>query len=182
MTNYFCHDTAVIDSPCRIGSGTKIWHFSHLMSGCKLGNDCTVGQNVYIASTVTIGHRTKIQNNVSLYDGVQIEEDVFIGPSAVFTNVKNPRAHRDQSGRFSQTKVKKGATIGANATIICGCTVGEYAFIGAGAVVTKNVSPHALMVGVPAKQCGWVCQCGEPLTGKNACNKCHCAAEEFQNA
>lgn len=166
------HQTAVIDEPSTIGEGSHIWHFCHLMPGCTIGKNCTLGQNVYVASKVVIGDRVKIQNNVSLYDGVHIEDDVFIGPSAVFTNVKNPRAHRNQQNHFAATLIKKGATIGANATIVCGHKIGAHAFIAAGAVVTEDVPDHAFMLGVPAIQKGWACKCGERLDNSNHCASC----------
>tara|TARA_Y100001954_G_C15705623_1_gene550187 strand:- start:417 stop:995 length:579 start_codon:yes stop_codon:yes gene_type:complete len=157
------HPTAVVDGGAKLGAGSKIWHFCHVMSGAEIGQNVTLGQNVFVASTVTIGDRTKVQNNVSLYDGVSIESDVFLGPSCVFTNVRNPRSEVNRRGEFEPTMVAKGATVGANATIVCGVSIGSYAFIGAGAVVTKDVPPHALMLGVPAVRQGWVCSCGETL-------------------
>ncbi|MBN2341086.1 MAG: N-acetyltransferase [Deltaproteobacteria bacterium] len=171
MTTHI-HKTAIIDEPVSIGENTRIWHFCHLMKGCTIGRDCTLGQNVYVGGQVTVGKGVKIQNNVSLYDGVHIEDNVFIGPSAVFTNVTNPRAHRNQRDSFIQTTVKQGATIGANATIVCGVTIGAYAFVGAGAVVTKDVPDHALMLGVPAIHQGWVCDCGERIDPSVSCNVC----------
>lgn len=160
---YFIHPTAIIDEPCEIGEGTKIWHFCHIMKGAKIGKNCVIGQNVFIGKGVKIGNNVKIQNNVSVYEGVILEDDVFCGPSMVFTNVLNPRSHIPRKHEFKQTIVKKGATIGANATIICGHTIGEYAFIGAGAVVTKDVPPYALVIGNPAKITGWMCECGTKL-------------------
>ncbi len=159
----FIHPTAVVDEGAKIGDGTKIWHFSHIMSGAKIGRNCVIGQNVFVGKKAVIGNNVKIQNNVSVYDEVIIEDDVFCGPSMVFTNVINPRAFIERKHEFKKTLVKKGATIGANATIVCGITIGEYAFIGAGAVVVKDVKPYALVVGVPAKQIGWVCKCGVTL-------------------
>lgn len=161
--NYFAHETAIIDQACEIGDGTKIWHFSHLMSGCKIGKNCNIGQNVFIASEVMIGNNVKIQNNVSVYTGVICEDDVFLGPSMVFTNVKNPRSAINRKSQYEKTLVKKGATIGANATILCGHTIGEYAFIGAGTVITKDVKPYALIVGNPGKQIGWMSEFGHRL-------------------
>jgi UDP-2-acetamido-3-amino-2,3-dideoxy-glucuronate N-acetyltransferase len=161
--NYFSHPTAIIDDSCMIGAGTKIWHFSHLMTGCVIGNDCTIGQNVFIASTVKLGNNVKVQNSVSIYDGVICEDDVFLGPSMVFTNVINPRSAVSRKNEYQKTIVRKGASIGANATIICGNEIGEHAFIGAGAVVTKPVLPFALMVGNPAHQIGWVSELGYKL-------------------
>lgn len=160
---FFAHDTAIVDENCQVGDGTKIWHFSHLASGCKLGENCTVGQNVFIAANVLLGNNVKVQNNVSLYEGVICEDDVFVGPSAVFTNVINPRSAVSRKHEYRQTIVRKGATIGANATIICGSEIGAYAFIGAGAVVTKNVPPYALMMGNPATQKGWISEYGQTL-------------------
>ena len=161
--NYFAHDSAIIDEPAHIGEGTKIWHFSHVMPGAQIGKNCNIGQNVFIGSKVQIGHGVKIQNNVSLYDGLQIADEVFIGPSVVFTNVINPRAAIIRQSEYLPTRIGKGASIGANATIICGNEIGAYAFIGAGAVVTKNVPDYALLVGNPAKQIGWVSEYGHRL-------------------
>jgi UDP-2-acetamido-3-amino-2,3-dideoxy-glucuronate N-acetyltransferase len=161
--SYFAHATADIDPLAQIGKGTKIWHFSHIMNDAKIGEDCNIGQNVVISPSVTLGNRVKIQNNVSVYSGVICEEDVFLGPGMVFTNVKNPRSHVNRRGEYAETYVRKGATIGANATIICGIEIGAYAFIGAGAVVTKNVKPYALMIGNPARQQGWMSRHGEKL-------------------
>jgi len=173
--SYFAHETAVIDAPCRIGTDTKIWHFSHIMSGAEIGDRCHIGQNVVVSHGVKIGSNVKIQNNVSVYEGVILEDDVFCGPSMVFTNVINPRSHISRKHEFKQTLVKKGATIGANATIVCGNTIGRYAFIGAGAVVTKNVLDYALMLGNPAKVAGWMCECGHRLDLQSdiiACSEC----------
>jgi len=161
--NYFAHPTAVIDENCEIGNGVKIWHFSHLMSGCKLDDNCNIGQNVFIASGVVLGRNVKVQNNVSVYEGVVCEDDVFIGPSVVFTNVINPRSAVVRKDQYQTTIIKKGATIGANATIICGIEIGEFAFVGAGAVVTKSVLPYALVVGNPASQIGWMSEAGYRL-------------------
>jgi len=160
---YQVHETAVIDADCTIGSGTKIWHFSHIMSGATLGLNCNLGQNVVVSPGVVLGNNVKVQNNVSIYTGVSCEDDVFLGPSCVFTNVNNPRSEVNRRGDYLKTLVKKGATIGANATILCGVTLGEYAFIGAGTVVTKNVTAYALVVGNPAKQIGWMSAFGERL-------------------
>ena len=154
--DYFAHESAVIDQGCTIGAGTKIWHFSHLMSGCVLGEGCNVGQNVVISPQVKLGRNVKVQNNVSVYTGVECEDDVFLGPSCVFTNVTNPRSAVNRRSQYARTLVKEGATIGANATIVCGHDIGRYAFIGAGAVVTKTVPDFALVVGNPAKQIGWM--------------------------
>ncbi len=170
---YFSHETAIIDEGCTIGAGTKIWHFSHLMPNCTLGENCNLGQNVFIASGVELGNNVKVQNNVSIYTGVVCEDDVFLGPSMVFTNVINPRSAVNRRGEYLQTRVGKGATIGANATIVCGHDIGEYAFIGAGAVVTKDVPPYALVVGNPARQIGWMSTYGHRLefdeNGKAVC-------------
>lgn len=160
---YFAHETAVIDDGCKIGAGTKIWHFSHLMPNCKLGKNCNIGQNVVISPEVTLGDNVKVQNNVSIYTGVICEEDVFLGPSMVFTNVINPRSAISRRGEYSKTLVRKGVSIGANATIVCGHDIGEYAFIGAGAVVTKAVPSYALVVGNPARQIGWMSEYGHRL-------------------
>lgn len=162
---YFAHESAFIDEGVEIGEGTSIWHVSHILKGSVIGKNCKIGQNVVIGPNVTIGNRCKIQNNVSVYEGVTLEDDVFCGPSMVFTNVYNPRAHIPRMNELRPTLVKKGATIGANATIVCGVTIGEYAFIAAGAVVNRDVIPYALMAGVPAKRIGWVCECGERLSG-----------------
>ena len=161
--SFYHHETAVVDEGARIGDGSRIWHFCHICSAAKIGRNCSLGQNVYIGNDVTIGDRVKIQNNVSVYDAVTLEDDVFCGPSMVFTNVYNPRAAVEKKHEFRKTLVKKGATIGANATIICGVSVGEYAFIAAGAVVSRDVKPFALMMGVPAKQVGWMSHHGERL-------------------
>lgn len=163
MNNYFAHETAVIDDGCTIGEGTKIWHFSHIMPNCVLGEKCNIGQNVVISPEVVLGNNVKVQNNVSIYTGVICEDDVFLGPSMVFTNVMNPRSAVNRRDQYSRTVVKKGASIGANATIVCGNDIGEYAFIGAGSVVTKEVLPYALVVGNPARQIGWMSEYGHRL-------------------
>lgn len=160
---YFSHETAVIDEGCEIGAGTKIWHFSHIMPNCVIGEKCNIGQNVVVSPSVVLGNNVKVQNNVSIYTGVICEDDVFLGPSMVFTNVINPRSAVNRRGQYAQTIVKKGATIGANATIVCGNDIGEYAFIGAGAVVTKYIPPYALVVGNPARQIGWMSKYGHRL-------------------
>lgn len=158
------HPSAVVDDRCEIGPGTRIWHFCHIMSGCRIGANCNIGQNVVIAPEVVIGNNVKIQNNVSVYSGVICEDDVFLGPSCVFTNVSNPRSAVPRRGQYEKTMVKKGATIGANATIVCGHTIGRYAFIGAGAVVTKDIPDYALVVGNPARQIGWMSEYGHRLS------------------
>lgn len=173
--DFFVHPTAVVDEPCEIGAGTKIWHFTHVMARSKIGRNCNLGQNVLVSPDVVLGDNVKVQNNVSLYTGVILEDDVFCGPSCVFTNVINPRSHVSRKHEYRQTLVRRGATIGANATIVCGHEIGEYAFIGAGAVVTRDVPAYALMLGVPARQAGWMCQCGERLdvqSSRAACPVC----------
>lgn len=163
MSEYFVHESAFVDEGAKIGKATKIWHFTHIMSGAMVGERCSIGQNVNIGSRAVVGNGVKIQNNVSVYDSVIIEDDVFCGPSCVFTNVVNPRAFVERKDEYKETRVKKGASIGANATIVCGVTLGEYCFVGAGAVVTRDVPSYALMIGVPAKQKGWVSRAGEIL-------------------
>lgn len=160
---YFAHTTAVIDDGCNIGAGTKIWHFSHIMHNCEIGENCNIGQNVVISPGVILGKNVKVQNNVSIYTGVICEDDVFLGPSMVFTNVTNPRSAINRKSQYAKTLVKKGATIGANATIVCGNDIGRYAFIGAGAVVTKDVPDYALVIGNPARQTGWMSEYGHKL-------------------
>lgn len=162
-SEYFHHETAIIDPGCSIGKGTKIWHFSHVMSDCVIGENCNIGQNVVVSPGVVLGRNVKIQNNVSIYTGVICDDDVFLGPSMVFTNVINPRSSVNRKSEYAKTHVKKGASIGANATIVCGNDIGEYAFIGAGAVVTKTVPAYALVVGNPAKQTGWMSEYGHRL-------------------
>ncbi len=166
---YFIHETAIIDEGAQIGLGSKIWHFSHVMGSAEIGENCILGQNVFIGAKVKLGNNVKVQNNVSVYEGVVCEDDVFLGPSMVFTNVINPRSTVERKDEFKATLVKKGATVGANSTIICGVTLGEYCMIGAGAVVTKDVKPFALMVGVPAKQTGWISRNGEILNDDLIC-------------
>ena len=163
MADYFAHETAIVDEGCQIGTGTKIWHFSHIMSGCTIGEGCNIGQNVVISPDVVLGNGCKVQNNVSIYTGVICEDDVFLGPSMVFTNVTNPRSAVNRKSEYRKTRVGRGATIGANATIVCGHDIGAYAFIGAGAVVTKTVKPYALVVGNPARQIGWMSEFGHQL-------------------
>jgi UDP-2-acetamido-3-amino-2,3-dideoxy-glucuronate N-acetyltransferase len=172
---YFSHPTAIIDQGAEIGNGTKIWHFCHVSSGAIIGESCSLGQNVFVASKVRIGRNVKIQNNVSLYDEVYLEDDVFCGPSCVFTNVINPRSHVMRKNEYKKTVVKRGSSIGANATIVCGVTLGEYSFVAAGAVVTRDLNPYELVGGVPAKNMGWMCQCGlkvDTSQGKIQCEGC----------
>ncbi|MFV0592201.1 MAG: DapH/DapD/GlmU-related protein [Draconibacterium sp.] len=169
--DYYVHETSVIDKGAKIGSGTKIWHFSHVMGTAEIGKNCVLGQNVFVGNNVKLGNKVKIQNNVSVYEGVVCEDDVFLGPSMVFTNIINPRSAVERKSEFKTTLVKQGATIGANATIICGVTLGKYCMIGAGAVVTKDVKPFALMVGVPAVQKGWVSRAGVVLGDDLVCSE-----------
>lgn len=178
---FFAHETAVIDEGCEIGEGTKIWHFSHIMPNCKLGNNCNLGQNVVVSPDVVLGDNVKVQNNVSIYTGVVCEQDVFLGPSMVFTNVINPRSHVNRRGQYSETIIRRGASIGANATVVCGNEIGAYALIGAGAVITKNVLPYALVVGNPAKQIGWVSEYGHRLEfNANAHAICPESGQEYK--
>jgi len=172
LSRFWAHPTAIVDRGARVGQATKIWHFCHVMSGAQIGAGCVLGQNVFVAGRARVGDRCKLQNNVSVYDGVVLADDVFVGPSAVFTNVRNPRAAVDRRAAFEETHVGRGATIGANATIVCGARIGEYAFIGAGAVVTGDVTPHAVMVGVPARRRGWICACGETRGTAAAIRRC----------
>jgi UDP-2-acetamido-3-amino-2,3-dideoxy-glucuronate N-acetyltransferase len=174
MSDVFIHESAYVDEGARIGAGTKVWHFCHVLGGAVIGEDCSLGQNVVVMNGTRIGNNCKIQNNVSIYEGVELDDDVFCGPSMVFTNVINPRSHVSRKHEYRATRVRRGATIGANATIVCGVTLGEYSFIGAGAVVTTDVPPYALMVGVPARRIGWMCQCGErlPDSGVGRCAAC----------
>lgn len=172
--DWFRHESAIVDEGASIGAGTKIWHFSHVCGGARIGGECSIGQNAYVAPTAVIGDRVRIQNNVSIYDGVVLGDDVFVGPSAVFTNVINPRSEVPRKHEYQPTRVGAGVTIGANATILCGTTLGTYAFVGAGAVVTHDVKAFALVVGVPARQVGWMCRCGERLVveGDATCGAC----------
>jgi UDP-2-acetamido-3-amino-2,3-dideoxy-glucuronate N-acetyltransferase len=170
--NYFKHETAIIDEGAIIGDNTRIWHWVHICGGARIGAHCSFGQNVFVGSEVVIGNNVKVQNNVSIYDTVTLEDDVFCGPSMVFTNVYNPRSHVSRKHEYRKTLIMRGATLGANCTIICGNTIGQYAFIGAGSVVTKNIPDHALMVGNPARQIGWMCRCGERLSDNLACLSC----------
>ena len=167
MMDYFAHETAIVDMGCSIGKGTKIWHFSHIMPDCSIGDGCNIGQNVVVSPSVILGQNVKVQNNVSIYTGVVCEDDVFLGPSMVFTNVVNPRSAVNRRGTYAKTIVKKGASIGANATIVCGHDIGEFAFIGAGAVVTKTVPAYALVIGNPARQIGWMSEYGHRLEFNN---------------
>jgi UDP-2-acetamido-3-amino-2,3-dideoxy-glucuronate N-acetyltransferase len=183
MTNqdFYFHPTAVIDEGCEIGQGTKIWHFSHLMTGCKLGEKCNIGQNVVISPGVVLGNNVKVQNNVSIYEGVTCDDDVFLGPSMVFTNVTNPRSAVNRRGQYSLTHVGKGVSIGANATIVCGHDIGEFAFIGAGTVVTKTILPFALIVGNPGRQIGWMSEYGHRLEFNNdGIAVCPESAQQYQ--
>lgn len=177
--DYFVHKSSYIDEPCEIGKGTKIWHFSHVMQNAKIGENCNIGQNVVISPNVVIGNNVKIQNNVSVYTGVICEDDVFLGPSCVFTNVINPRAFIERKNEYKKTIVKKGASVGANATIVCGHNIGSYAFVGAGAVVTKDVPDYALVIGTPAKVVGYVCKCGNKLEKINNIYKCSICSKEY---
>jgi len=169
---FYVHPTAVLDEGCEIGKGTKIWHFSHIMPHCKIGENCNIGQNVVISPEVVLGKNVKVQNNVSIYTGVTCEDDVFLGPSMVFTNVTNPRSAVNRKNQYAKTRVKRGATIGANATIVCGHDIGEFAFIGAGAVVTKTVPAYALVIGNPARQIGWMSEYGHKLNFKEGIATC----------
>ena len=179
MSDYFVHESSYVDEGAKIGAGTKIWHFCHVMPNSSIGEQCNIGQNVLVSSDVAIGRNVKIQNNVSLYTGVVIEDDVFLGPSMVFTNVMNPRSHVNRKNEYQKTLVKRGASIGANATIVCGTTIGEYSFVGAGSVVTRDVPAYALVHGNPARVRGWICQCGIKLQfsrsgadGISTCESC----------
>lgn len=181
-SSYFVHESSYVDEPVEIGPGSMIWHFSHIMKNCKIGRDCRIGQNVVVSPGVTIGNNVKIQNNVSVYTGVTLEDDVFCGPSMVFTNVFNPRSAvpRNTEADFLKTLVKQGASIGANATVVCGTTIGAYAFIGAGSVVTKDVPDYALVYGNPTRLRGWVCFCGSKLHGNDAILSCNACQKRYQ--
>jgi UDP-2-acetamido-3-amino-2,3-dideoxy-glucuronate N-acetyltransferase len=175
MADVFVHESSYVDEGAQIGAGTKIWHFCHIMPGAIIGERCNLGQNVVVMSGARLGNNVKVQNNVSIYEGVELGDDVFCGPSCVFTNVLNPRSHVSRKHAYLKTLVRRGSSIGANATIVCGVTLGEYAFIGAGAVVTSDVPAYGLMVGVPARRVGWMCQCGERLpvsAGRGSCAAC----------
>jgi UDP-2-acetamido-3-amino-2,3-dideoxy-glucuronate N-acetyltransferase len=172
MAPFWKHESAIVDEGAHVGEDTKVWHFTHVCAGARVGARCTLGQNVYVAPTAVLGDGVRVQNNVSIYDGVVIDDEAFIGPSAVFTNVATPRAFVSRKHAYAPTRVGRGATIGANATIVCGHRIGEYAFVGAGAVVTRDVPPHALVVGVPARQTGWVCRCGVSLSDGDEVRVC----------
>lgn len=181
MNDFFKHESSYVDEGCQIGAGTKIWHFSHIMSGCRIGCDCNIGQNVVVSPDVILGNNVKIQNNVSVYTGVICEDDVFLGPSMVFTNVLNPRSHVSRKHEYKTTYLRRGATVGANATIVCGNEIGAYALIGAGSVITKSVKPYALMVGNPARQIGWVSEYGEKLSfDKSGMAVCPATGQVYQ--
>ncbi len=185
MTNYVAHPSSFVDDGAVVGKDTTIWHFCHILPGAVIGERCNLGQNVVVMSGARIGNNVKIQNNVSIYEGVELEDDVFCGPSCVFTNVTTPRSHVSRKHEYRKTIVRRGASIGANATILCDLTVGEYAFVGAGAVVTADVPSYGLMVGVPARRVGWMCQCGERLQvqgGRGVCARCGAAYEEAAGA
>ena len=181
---YSKHATAVVDGGARIGPGTRLWHFCHVMKGARVGAGCVLGQNVFVAGSAVVGNGCRIQNNVSIYDGVTLEEDVFVGPSAVFTNVRTPRAFVDRRAAIAATRIGRGATIGANATIVCGITIGELAFVAAGAVVTRDVPPHTVVAGVPARRTGTICVCGKRISAKTSasarrCPGCHAAGRRL---
>ena len=184
--DYFVHESSFVDQPCVIGAGTRIWHFCHIMKNCEIGKNCNLGQNTVVSPGCVLGDNVKVQNNVSIYTGVTLEDDVFCGPSMVFTNVINPRSHVDRKSEYRTTLVKKGASIGANATIVCGTTLGRYSFVGAGAVVTKNIPDYAIVYGSPARLQGWVCSCGLRLPFPDTFDvddtaKCSCGLEYGMN-
>lgn len=178
--NYFVHPTSVVGEPVEIGEGTRIWHFCHIMAGAKIGRNCVLGQNVFVAAGAILGDNIKVQNNVSVYDGVVLEDDVFCGPSVVFTNVFNPRSFISRRKEFRKTWVKKGATLGANATIVCGCTIGQYAFVGAGSVVTRNVPDYALVYGNPSRVMGWMCRCAEEIVFRSSRARCRGCGRRYE--
>ena len=183
MSESFVHETAIVDEGTELGNGTKVWHWVHISKGSKIGNNCVLGQNVFIGNDVQVGNGVKIQNNVSVYKGVVLEDDVFCGPSMVFTNVINPRSHIERKTEFKETRVSKGATLGANCTVICGNQIGTYAMVAAGAVVSKNVPNYALVMGVPARHVGWVCSCGERLdleTGTSCTGQCKACGKNYK--
>ena len=183
MSDYFVHESSYVDAGAVIGTGTRIWHFSHVMAGAVIGARCNLGQNVVVMGGTRLGDNVKVQNNVSIYEGVELGDDVFCGPSCVFTNVVNPRSHISRKHEYRPTRVGQGVSIGANATIVCGVTLGEYAFVGAGAVVTSDVAAYALVVGVPARRVGWACQCGERLVveaGHATCGECGTSYRETE--
>jgi UDP-2-acetamido-3-amino-2,3-dideoxy-glucuronate N-acetyltransferase len=183
LKEYFAHETALIDEPVEIGAGSKIWHFSHVMSGVKMGKGCNLGQNVFVGSNVVLGNNVKVQNNVSLYEGITCEDDVFLGPSMVFTNIRNPRSGVVRKGMYVNTYLEQGVTVGANATIVCGIRLGKYAFIGAGAVVTKDVPAYALLVGNPARRLGWMSEYGHRLEfDENGLATCPESGQQYQLA
>ena len=177
IDDVFVHESAYVDEGAQIGAGTRVWHFCHVLPGAVIGERCSLGQNVVVMNGAFIGNNVKIQNNVSVYEGVHLEDDVFCGPSMVFTNVINPRSHVSRKNEYRKTLVKRGASIGANVTVVCGSTLGEYSFIGAGAVITRDVQPYALMAGVPARRLGWMCQCGEKLPASLRCGACDSSYE-----
>ena len=180
--DYFVHPSSIVDDGAIVGKGTKIWFFCHVQSGSRIGERCIFGQNVNVDRDVTLGNGVKVQNNVSIYKGVTVEDDVFLGPSCVFTNVLNPRAHVERKAEFRPTRVGRGATVGANATVVCGHDLGDYCMVGAGAVVTKDVPAFALVVGVPARRLGWVCRCGEQLSFEGGAATCAACADEYRLA
>lgn len=177
---YSAHETAVVDDGAVVGADTRIWHWTHVCAGARIGAGCSLGQNVYVGNRVVIGNNVRIQNNVSVYDEVILEDDVFCGPSAVFTNVVNPRSHVPRKSEFRRTVVRRGATLGANSTIVCGHTLGEYSMVGAGAVVTRDVPPYALVAGVPARRIGWVCWCGVKLSAEGSVTACPACARSYR--